>query len=59
MNGETVKVSVLAPKAQHLEIWQIRMASGRGSRQTISAFYVQAAEEKLEKIRKRVRRASR
>lgn len=54
---EIVKVTVLAPKAQHTEIWQLRLASGPGSRQTISAFYVQAAEEKLERIRSKVRRA--
>lgn len=58
-NGEIVKVTVLAPKAQHVEIWQLKLASGAGQRQTISAFYVAAAAEKLEKIRKRVRKASR
>ena len=55
MNGEGIrKISVLAPAKQHEEIWTLRMTT----RQTISAFYVQAAEEKLEKIRKRVKRAT-
>lgn len=56
---EVVKVSVLAPKAQHVEIWQLRIASRRGARQTLSAFYVEAAEEKLERIRSAQQRAAR
>jgi hypothetical protein len=58
-NGEIRKVTVLAPAAQHAEIWQLRVASGPGQVQTISAFYVQAAAERLDRIRKRVRKASR
>ena len=56
---EIVRVSVLAPKDQHAEIWQLRLGSPKGERQTISAFYVAAAEEKLERIRSAARRASR
>jgi 2',3'-cyclic-nucleotide 2'-phosphodiesterase (5'-nucleotidase family) len=57
--SDTVKVTVLAPKDQHVAIWQLKIASTPGDKMGISRFYVLAAQEKLERIRSKVRRASR